>query len=122
MEKIRISLFKEDIKELEENVKDMTEREQTIMFAYGKNVEEYGKAMQDLTKDVPKNYTKKQPNGKTQTPYGTIDYQDATIAKVTDLEAIDEYIKALGGTKTTKDFKKIQQRSDKVVTHTTFKA
>ena len=122
MEKIRISLFKEDIKELEENVQDMTEREQTVLFAYGKNVEEYGKAMQDLTKDVAKNYTKEQPNGKTSTPYGTLDYQDATTAEVTDLAAIDEYIKELGGTKTTKDFKKIQQRSDKVVTHTTFKA
>ena len=122
MEKIRISLFKEDIKELEENINELTEREQAIGYAYSKNVEEYAKAMGELYKNGAKNYTKEQPNGKTQTPYGTIDYQETTIAEVTDLEAIDEYIKALGGTKTTKDFKKIQQRSDKVVTHTTFKA
>jgi hypothetical protein len=122
MEKIRISLFKEDIKELEENVQDMSEREQTIMFAYGKNVEEYGKAMQDLTKDVAKNYTKEQPNGKTSTPYGTIDYQDSSIAMVTDLEAIDKELERLGSNKRVADFKKEQLRSDKVVTHTTFKA
>ena len=122
MERISISLFKEDIKELEENIGEMSPREQTMMFAYAKNVEEYGKAMEDLTKDTAKEYTKGQPNGKATTPYGVLDYQDATTAMVIDTEAIDAYIESLGGNKKVADFKKEQQRSDKVVTHTTFKA
>lgn len=122
MEKTRISLFKQDIKELEKNIKEMTPREATITYAYSKNVEEYAKAMGDLTKEVAKEYTKEQPNGKTHTAYGTLDYQEETIAMVIDTKAIDEYIKSLGGVKTCDDFKKEQKRSDKVVAHTTFKA
>ena len=122
MEKIRISLFKEDVKELEENIQGMTEREKAVAYAYAKNVEEYGKAMGDLAKPGAIAYTKEQPNGKTTTPYGTIDYKAPTTAEVIDIEAINNYIRELGGTKTTDDFKKTQNRNETVVTHTTFKA
>lgn len=122
MEKLRISLFKEDIKELEENIQGMTQREKAIGYAYSKNVEEYAKTMGELYKDGAIEYTKEQPNGKTTTPYGTIDYKAPTEAYVLDIEAINEYIRELGGTKTTEDFKKVQNRKETVVTHTTFKA
>ena len=122
MEKLRISLFKEDIKELEKNVEGMTQREKAVDYAYYKNVEEFGKAMGDLLKDDTIAYVKEQPNGKTSTAYGTMDYKEPTEAYVIDIDAINEYIRELGGTKTTEDFKKTQNRKETVVTHTTFKA